>query len=99
VPSGPASSIEFGNAMDQRVRHDRTVRLLEARLEALAEASERAPRSERRLEREIAAAVAATRHAVALEIISAREAGTIWGSVARRHPRAAWCRNGPRLAA
>lgn len=85
--------------MDERARHDRTVRLLEARLEALAAASERAPRGEHRFDREIAGAAAATRHAVALELISAAEAGAIWAVVARRHPNAAWCRSGPRLAA
>jgi len=85
--------------MDECARHDRTVRLLEARLDALAVASERAPRGESRFEREIAAAVAATRHAVLLEIISAREADSIWAAVARRHPSASWCRAGPRLAA
>ena len=58
--------------MDERARHDRTLRLLEARLEALADACERSPRGERRFEREIAAAAAATRHAVALGLISAR---------------------------
>lgn len=85
--------------MDEQARHDRTVRLLEARLEALAAASERAPRGERRLDREIAGAAAATRHAVALDLISAAEADAIWAAVARRHPDAVWCRGGPRLAA
>lgn len=85
--------------MDERSRHDRTIRLLEARLEALAAASERRPRGEQRLDREIVAAVAATRHAVALALISIDEADAVWGSVARRHPHARWCRLGPRLAA
>jgi hypothetical protein len=85
--------------MDERSRHDRTIRLLEARLEALAAASERRPRGEQRLDREIVAAVAATRHAVALALISRREADAVWASVARRHPRARWCRQGPRIAA
>jgi transcription elongation GreA/GreB family factor len=85
--------------MDERSRHDRTVRLLEARLEALAVASERSPRGERRFDREIVAAVAATRHAVELELISTEEAASIWATVAGRHPHAAWCRVGPRLAA
>ena len=85
--------------MNERSRHDRTIRLLETRLEALAAASERGPRSERRLDREIVAAAAATRHAVALALISRHEADAVWASVARRHPRAQWCRLGPRLAA
>jgi transcription elongation GreA/GreB family factor len=85
--------------MDERSRHDRTIRLLETRLEALAAVSERRPRAEQRLDREIVAAVAATRHAVALALISTDEADAVWGSVARRHPHARWCRLGPRLAA
>jgi hypothetical protein len=85
--------------MDKRTRRGRTLRLLEARLEALARASEREPRGERRFEREIAAALAATKHAIDLELISSEEAGAVWARVARRHPDAGWCRVGPRLAA
>ena len=85
--------------MDERSRHDRTIRLLEARLDALAAVSERAPRGERRYDREIAAAAAATRHAVALALISTEEAAAVWESVASRHPDARWCSLGPRLAA
>ena len=84
--------------MDERSRHDRTVRLLEARLEALAVASARVPRGERDLDREIVAAVAATRHAVALELISFDEAAAIWSAVAQRHPGAGWCRTSPLAA-
>jgi hypothetical protein len=84
--------------MDERSRHDRTVRLLEARLEALAVVSARARRAERDLDREIVAAAAATRHAVQLEILSSEEAGAIWTAVAERHPAAAWCRTGPLAA-
>lgn len=80
-------------------RHDRTVRLLEARLESLALASERRPAVERLLERQIIATVAATRHAVALELITPDEAGAIWAGVASRHPTAHWCAAGPGLAA
>jgi hypothetical protein len=85
--------------MDERARHDRTLRLLEARLEGLAGASERAPLAARRLEREIGAVVAATRHAIELGLISAEEADAVWATVAGRHPDAEWCRSGPRLAA
>ena len=85
--------------MDTRFRHDRTIRLLEARLESLALASEQRPAAERRLERQIVATVAATRHAVALELISREEAGALWADVARRHPDARWCAAGPGLAA
>jgi hypothetical protein len=85
--------------MDAHSRHDRTVRLLEARLEVLAVASLQSPLGERRYERQIVAAVAATRHAIALGLLSSEEAGAIWATVARRHPGAAWCQAGPRLAA
>ena len=81
--------------MDERARHDRTLRLIEARLETLADACERSPQGERRFESEIDATVAATRHAVELGLISAREGDTVWAVVAGRHPRADWCRRGP----
>lgn len=82
--------------MDERARHDRTLRFLEARLEALADACERAPRGERRFEPEIVAAVGATRHAVELGLISAEEGDAVWSAVAHRHPHATWCRRGSR---
>jgi hypothetical protein len=79
-------------------RHDRTVRILEARLEALALVSERALTGPRRFDRQILGAAAATRHAVALRLLSAEEAGEIWAGVARRHPDASWCRDMPAFA-
>jgi hypothetical protein len=79
-------------------RHDRTVRILEARLEALALVSERALTGSRRFDRQILGAAAATRHAVALRLLSAEEAGEIWAGVARRHPDASWCRDMPAFA-
>ncbi|HEY3069401.1 MAG TPA: hypothetical protein VGJ34_03715 [Gaiellaceae bacterium] len=85
--------------MDSDARHDRTVRLLATRLETLAVASLRSPGGERTYRDHILAALAATRHAVALELLSPTEADTIWADVARRHPEAGWCRGGPRLAA
>ena len=85
--------------MDERARHDRTIRLIESRLEGLAGASERAPRAALRFDREIGAVAAATRHAIALGLISADEADAVWAAVAGRHPDAEWCRAGPRLAA
>jgi hypothetical protein len=84
--------------MDERARHDRTLRLLEARLEALASACERSLRGNRRFETEIAAAAAATRHAVELGLISAREANSVWATVARRHRDAPWSRALPLAA-
>jgi hypothetical protein len=80
--------------MNAPTRHDRTVRLLEARLEALAVISARVPGSERSYDRHILGAVAATKHAVRLELLSSEEAGEIWAAVARRHPQAGWCRTG-----
>jgi hypothetical protein len=85
--------------MDDHLRHDRTVRLLAARLDALAVASIRSPGGERMYRHHILAAVAATRHAVDLELLSTGEADAIWAEVAQRHPEAGWCRSGPRLAA
>jgi hypothetical protein len=83
--------------MDTHTRHDRTVRLLAARLETLAVASLRAPGGERAYRDHILAAVAATRHAVALELLSPEEAGSIWAQVASRHPEARWCSAAPDL--
>jgi hypothetical protein len=85
--------------MDRYRRHDRTVRLLAARLEALAVASIRSPGGERVYRHHILAAVAATRHAIDLDLLSTAEADSIWAEVAERHPEAGWCRSGPRLAA
>jgi hypothetical protein len=84
--------------MANHPRHDRTVRLLEARLEALAVVSERAPGGGRPYDRHILGAAAATRHAVALHLLSREEAGAIWAGVARRHPRASWCHDMPAFA-
>lgn len=79
--------------------HDRTVRLLEARLEDLACVCERAPGGARRLDAQVASVAEATRRAVELELLSREEAGEIWATVAGRHPDASWCRVGPELAA
>ena len=84
--------------MDDHTRHERTVRLLAARLESLAVASVRSPGGERVYRDHILAAGAATRHAVALELLSAEEAGAIWIEVATRHPEARWCATAPDLA-
>lgn len=85
--------------MDRHRSHDRTVRLLAARLETLAVASIRSPGGERVYRHHILAAIAATRHAIALELLTPAEADSIWAEVAHRHPEAGWCRSGPRLAA
>lgn len=79
-------------ARDETERHDRTVRLLEARLEALATATERHLCTPRPHEGEVLALETATRHAVALRVVSADEAVAIWAGVAKRHPTVRWCR-------
>jgi hypothetical protein len=84
--------------MNSTDRHDRTVRLLADRLETLAVASIRFPGGDRVYRHHILAAVAATRHAVALRLLTPAEAGAIWAEVASRHPEAGWCRKGPELA-
>ncbi|HEY7197954.1 MAG TPA: hypothetical protein VH306_12275 [Gaiellaceae bacterium] len=78
--------------------HDRTVKLLEIRLEELARLCERSPASTRQADGKIAALAAATRHAVTLELLTAAEAEAIWGAVARRHPDARWCSADPLAA-
>lgn len=78
--------------------HDRTLRLLEARLEVLASVCERAPATARHFETQVQAVAATTRRAVDLELISAAEAEAIWAAVASRHPSAAWCGAGPLAA-
>ena len=85
--------------MTARRTDDRTARLLEARLEALARVSARWPAGPRPLDGRLLAAVAATRNAVELELISAEEASAIWTAVAERHPAVAWAHAALRLAA
>jgi hypothetical protein len=97
-PPNALASAAFDDPMDDHTRHDRTVRLLAARLESLAVASIRSPGGERVYRDHILAAVAATRHAVALGLLSAEEAGAIWIEVATRHPEARWCATAPDLA-
>lgn len=78
--------------------HDRTVRMLETRLEGLACVGERSPGGRARLDVHVSAVAAATRRAIALELISADEADAIWAQVAKRHPASAWCQAGPLAA-
>ena len=85
--------------MDADDRHDRTVRLLEAKLEALARAAEQPLSRRRSLEDEMLRAAVATHRAIALELLSSEEARQIWTTVARRHPNAPWSRRAFELAA
>ncbi len=85
--------------MEPRDRHDRTARLLEVRLEALARASERSLAGSGSLEPDVLRAAVATRHAIELELLSLDEADSFWAEVARRHPGAAWCHRRVELAA
>jgi len=73
-------------------RHDRAVRMLAARLEYLAAAEERASEGLRFPDEHVLAAEAATRHAIALGLITSEEAAAIWGEVSERHPEVPWCR-------
>jgi hypothetical protein len=85
---------------DRQAHHERTMRLLEARLEALAAVTERSLSGARPVAAQILALEAATRHAVQLHVLSRDEAGAIWASVAERHPSVTWCQSGcPSLAA
>ena len=63
-----------------------------ARLEYLAAAEERAPGALRLPDEHVLAAEAATRHAIALGLITSEEAAAIWAEVAERHPDVPWCR-------
>ncbi len=83
----------------QSTRHDRTVRLLAAGLEAVALAGERSNAPACDLEAQMLRLAAGTRNAVRLEIISAQEADQIWASAAARHPGTPWGRSGAPLAA
>jgi hypothetical protein len=85
--------------MERQNHHDRTLRLLECRLEVLAGASGRSLSGRRPLDRQVLAVEAATRHAIDLELLSREEADEIWAAVARRHPLVRWCQGGPGLAA
>lgn len=76
--------------MSPDARHRHAVRLLSGRLEELARASERGPARQEQLELRVRAALAATRHAIDLGLLSADEADAIWASVAARHP--SWAR-------
>ena len=85
--------------MSPEAKRERTFRLLQSSLEALARLSERSETPDLRLDGALLAVDAATRNAVALELLTHEEAGEIWASVARRHPGVAWCRRALRPAA
>jgi hypothetical protein len=85
--------------VDPNDRHDRIVRLLAVRLEALARVSERSLAGVRPLEPDVLRAAVATRYAIELNLLSLEEADEIWAEVARRHPDADWCRRRFDLAA
>ncbi|MGI8606005.1 MAG: hypothetical protein ACR2L0_02455 [Gaiellaceae bacterium] len=80
--------------MGRHPRHGRTARLLETRLEALARACERSSTPQAGFDEHVLGVAAATRHAVALDLLSAEEAGAIWAEVRTRPPSAEWCRLG-----
>ena len=80
------------------VGHERTVRLLEARLELLASIGERCPATERRFDAHVDAVAEATQRAIELEVLTPAEAAAVWATVAGRHPNALWCADHPRAA-
>jgi len=87
-------------ATQRTLRHDRALRLLEARLELVAGLTERSLSGRRSVEAQVLALEAATRHAVALQLVTREEANALWAGVAQRHPGVPWCRDGcPGLAA
>jgi hypothetical protein len=78
--------------------HERTLHMLESRLEGLACVCERSPSARRLLESQVTAVAAATRRAVELDLLSADEATSVWAAVAVRHPHAGWSRSDPLAA-
>ena len=80
------------------VRHDRTLRLLAAELEAVSRAGARGS-ARCDLESRVLRLAAATRNAVDLGVISADEADRLWASAIDRDPLIGATRPGPPLAA
>jgi hypothetical protein len=76
--------------VDDDRRHERTLRMLEARLETLALVSEHSLTGGRSVYGRLLGAAAATKHAVELDLLSAEEAGRVWMEVAIRHPDVHW---------
>jgi hypothetical protein len=71
-------------AMTAATRSERTAKLLIARLDALARTADRLPHPE--VERLVELASVATMRAVALELIDAERAESIWSDAHARHP-------------
>jgi hypothetical protein len=72
--------------MTRRAKAERTERILVARLEELARALESSGARPEAISRLLESASVATMNAVALSLISAEAAETIWRSAADRHP-------------
>lgn len=70
-------------------KSERTERILLARLEELARALERSGAPNDAIARLLESASVATMNAVALQLISAEAADSIWRDVEQRHPRVA----------
>jgi hypothetical protein len=70
--------------MTAAARSERTANLLISRLDALARAADRLPHPE--VERLVELASVATMRAVALELIDAERAESIWSNAHARHP-------------
>jgi cobalamin biosynthesis protein CbiD len=76
-------------------RSERTARILSARLEELAHALERAGAPAEAAARLLKSPSVATANAVALDLLTAEAAETIWREVSDRHPQIAPLRTTP----
>lgn len=93
-----SADMSHARATTDHPNPDRTARLLEARLEALACACEHSLAGARALDTEVLRAAVATAHAVRLDLLSPEQAVTIWAEVAERHPGLSWWAEGSELA-
>jgi hypothetical protein len=74
-------------AMTEKMRSERTARILSARLDELARALELADVPPQQAGRLLESASVATMHAVTLDLLTAERANGLWRAAAERHPR------------
>jgi hypothetical protein len=72
--------------MTEDVRSERTIRILSARLDELAQALERAAVPPALATRLLESASVATMHAVTLDLLTTTRASDVWREAAERHP-------------
>src|SRR4051794_34246711 len=82
--AGPSDAIANICAVTKDARCERTANLLIARLDALARTADRLPHPE--VERLVELTSVATMRAVALELLDAERAESIWNDAHSRHP-------------